>query len=85
MLMFARSEEKSTNFFWCPRDEQQRSVFWHYAVADWTESFRSSLVLDWMFVDQTELWIDLEDMTERLSSLEKFMQIGPQSEVYSKK
>jgi len=26
--------------------------------------------------DQTEFWTDIEDQTERLSSLEKFMQLG---------
>jgi len=32
-------------------------------------------------VDQTEFWTDFEDKTERLSSLEKFMQIRTQTEV----
>ena len=35
--------------------------------------------------DQTEFWTDLEDKTERLSSLEKFMQIRTQTEVWCKK
>jgi len=35
--------------------------------------------------DQTEFWTDLEDKTERLLSLEKFMQIRTQTEVWSKK
>ena len=34
--------------------------------------------------DQTEFWTDLEDKTKRLSSLEKFMQIRIQTEVWSK-
>jgi len=33
---------------------------------------------------QTDFWTDLEDKTERLSSLEKFMQIRTQTEVWSK-
>ena len=39
---------------------------------------RSDLVV------QTEFWSDLEDKTERLSSLEKFMQIRTKTEVCSK-
>ena len=35
-------------------------------------------------VDQTEFWSDLEDKTERLSSLEKFMQIRTKTKVWSK-
>jgi len=35
-------------------------------------------------VDQTEFWSDLKDKTERLSSLEKFMQIRTKTEVCSK-
>ena len=35
-------------------------------------------------LDQTEFWSDLEDKTERLSSLEKFMQIRTKTEVSSK-
>jgi len=35
-------------------------------------------------VDQTEFWTDLEYKTKRLSSLEKFMQIRTQTEVWSK-
>jgi len=34
--------------------------------------------------DQTEFWTDREDKTERLSSLDKFMQIRTQTEVWSK-
>jgi len=33
---------------------------------------------------KTEFWSDLEDKTERLSSLEKFMQIRTKTEVWSK-
>jgi len=33
--------------------------------------------------DQTEFWTDLEDQTKCLLSLEKFMQIRPQIEVWS--
>ena len=60
-----------------------------YAVADQTELFGLSLVLDWIFirsdlVDQTEFWSDLEDETERLSSLEKFMQIRTKTKLWSK-
>jgi len=41
------------------------------------------LVYIWSdLVDQTEFQTDLEDKTERLSSLEKFMQIGSQTEVW---
>jgi len=35
-------------------------------------------------VNQTEFWTDLEYKTKRLSSLEKFMQIRTQTEVWSK-
>jgi len=35
-------------------------------------------------VDQTDFWTDLEDKTERLSSLEKFMQIMTKTKVWSK-
>jgi len=35
-------------------------------------------------VDQSEFWTDLEDKTERLSSLEKFMKIRTKTEVWSK-
>ena len=35
-------------------------------------------------VDQTEFWTDLKCKTERLSSIEKFMQIRTQTEVWSK-
>ena len=35
-------------------------------------------------VDQTEFWTDLEYKTKCLSSLEKFMQIRTQTEVWSK-
>jgi len=35
-------------------------------------------------VDRTELWTDIEDKTERLLSLEKFMQIRTKTEVWSK-
>jgi len=35
-------------------------------------------------VDQTEFWTDLECKTERLSSLETFVQIRTQTEVWSK-
>jgi len=45
--------------------------------------FRLSLVLD-RTSDQTNFWSDLEDKTERLSSLEKFMQIRSQTEIWSK-
>ena len=34
-------------------------------------------------VDQTEFWSDLEDKTERLSSLDKFMQVRTKTEVCS--
>ena len=34
-----------------------------------------------VLVDQTEFWSDLEDKTERLSSIEKFMQIRTETEV----
>ena len=34
--------------------------------------------------DQTEFWTDREDKTERLSSLDKFVQISTQTEVWSK-
>ena len=34
-------------------------------------------------VDQSEFWTDLEDKTERLSSLEKFMQIRNKTKVSS--
>jgi len=34
--------------------------------------------------DQTEFWTDLEDKTECLSSLEKFMQIRTKTKVWSK-
>ena len=34
--------------------------------------------------DQTEFLTNIEDKTERLSSLEKFMQIKTQTEVWSK-
>jgi len=35
-------------------------------------------------VDQIEFWTDLEDKTECLKLLEKFMQIRTQTEVWSK-
>jgi len=36
------------------------------------------------FVDHTDLCTDLEDQTERLSSLKKFMKIRSQTEVWCK-
>ena len=39
--------------------------------------------LEYKIVDQTKFWTDLEYKTERLSSLEKFMQIITQTKVCS--
>ena len=53
---------------------------------DWIVQIKFGLILDILsdLVDQTNFWSDLEDKTERLSSLEKFMQIRTKTEVWSK-
>ena len=55
---------------------------------DWIVQIKFGLRPEWPDIwsdleDQTEFWTDLEDKTERLSSLEKFMQIRTQTEVWS--
>ena len=55
-------------------------------LLDWIVQIKFGLRPDiWStanLVDQTEFWTDLEDKTERLSPLEKFMQIRTQTEVW---
>ena len=53
----------------------------NYTVKDFY-SYYNTIRSD--LVDQTKFWSDLEEKTERLSSLEKFMQIRTKTEVCSK-
>ena len=92
MFTFLRSEKNqvisSKTLVWSPmRLAAKVCIFtlrsWRL---DWIVQIKFGLRPDIRsdLVDQTEFWTDLECKTERLSSLETFVQIRTQTEVWSK-